>query len=121
MGNSLTLGLFTGGIGWQEILLIMVVLLLFFGRRIPEVMRSLGKGVSQFKKGLSEVEDEVRSVVAETSMETPGAESEKKSVDELSGPRPDADVASRKTSGDEVELKAGSEVEPEKDPEELAG
>ncbi len=121
MGSLALLAFLTGGIGWQEILLIMAVLLIFFGRRIPEVMRSLGKGVSQFKKGLSEVEEEVRSVAAEVSVETPEAGSEKRALKELPGPRPDADVASRKTSGDEAEVKAGSEVEPEKDPEGLAG
>ncbi len=121
MGSSPTLALFTGGIGWQEILLIMVVLLLFFGRRIPEVMRSLGKGVSQFKKGLSEVEEEVRSVAADASVETPEAESEKKVAKQLPGPRPDADVASQKTSGEAAEVKAEPEAGPEKNSEELAG
>ncbi len=121
MGEVASLALFTGGIGWQEILLIMVVLLIFFGRRIPEVMRSLGKGVSQFKKGLSEVENEVRSVAAEASVETPEAESGKGAARLPPGPHPDADVASQRASGDGAEVKAGSEVEPEKDPEELAG
>jgi sec-independent protein translocase protein TatA len=47
------------GIGWQEILLILVIVLLLFGaRRIPEVMKSLGKGVREFKKGIKEVTGE---------------------------------------------------------------
>lgn len=42
-------------IGWPEILIIVaVVLLLFGGRKIPELMRGIGKGVSSFKKGLKE-------------------------------------------------------------------
>ncbi len=121
MGEFVPLALFTGGIGWQEILLIMVVLLIFFGRRIPEVMRSLGKGVSQFKKGLSEVEEEVKNVAAEASVETPEAESGKKAAKQLPGPHPHADVASRKTSGEAAEVKAEPEAGPEKDSEELAG
>jgi sec-independent protein translocase protein TatA len=40
-------------IGWVEILLIVVILLLLFGaRRIPEVMRGLGRGAREFKEGL---------------------------------------------------------------------
>lgn len=45
-------------IGTQEILIILlIVLLLFGGRKIPELMKGLGKGVSSFKKGLKEDED----------------------------------------------------------------
>jgi sec-independent protein translocase protein TatA len=48
-------------IGTQEILIIaLVILLLFGGRKIPELMRGLGKGVSQFKKGMKDVEDEIK-------------------------------------------------------------
>lgn len=44
-------------IGWVEIVLIvLVILLLFGGRKIPELMKGLGKGVSSFKKGLKEGE-----------------------------------------------------------------
>ncbi len=50
-------------IGTQEILLIALVVLLFFGgKKIPELMRGLGKGVKSFKQGLNEVEDEVKSM-----------------------------------------------------------
>lgn len=42
-----------------EIAIIGVVALLLFGRRLPEVGRSLGKGIVEFKKGLKEVQDEV--------------------------------------------------------------
>lgn len=44
-------------IGWTEILVVvLVILLLFGGRKIPELMKGLGKGVSSFKKGLKEGE-----------------------------------------------------------------
>lgn len=51
--------LFLGSLGLQEILVIaLVVLLLFGGKKIPELMRGLGKGVKSFKDGLNGVEDE---------------------------------------------------------------
>lgn len=53
---------FIGGVGFQEVLLIAVVVLLFFGgKKIPELMKGLGKGVKSFKEGMREVEDEVKS------------------------------------------------------------
>ena len=52
--------LFLGNIHGNEIIIIaLVILLLFGGKKIPELMRGLGKGVSQFKKGLKDVEDEI--------------------------------------------------------------
>ena len=45
--------------GPWEIIIILVVALLLFGRRLPEVGRSLGKGIVEFKKGLRGIEDEV--------------------------------------------------------------
>lgn len=44
-----------GGSEW--ILIFIAVLLLFGGKKIPELMRGLGKGVKEFKKGVSEIED----------------------------------------------------------------
>lgn len=52
--------LFIGGLGMSEILLIVLVVLLFFGgKKIPEMMKGLGKGVRSFKEGMKEVEDSV--------------------------------------------------------------
>jgi sec-independent protein translocase protein TatA len=52
--------LFIGGIGMGEILIIaLIVLLLFGGRKIPELMKGLGKGVRSFKDGINSVADEV--------------------------------------------------------------
>ncbi|MBR3284414.1 MAG: twin-arginine translocase TatA/TatE family subunit [Alloprevotella sp.] len=49
------------GIGTQEILIIaLIILLLFGGRKIPELMRGLGKGIKSFKDGMKEVDDEVK-------------------------------------------------------------
>jgi sec-independent protein translocase protein TatA len=50
------------GIGPYELLFIGLLALLFFGNRLPEVMWNLGKGVNEFKKGISGVEDEIRRV-----------------------------------------------------------
>ena len=47
------------GLGMQEILLIALVVLLFFGgKKIPELMKGLGKGVKSFKDGVNGLEDE---------------------------------------------------------------
>ena len=46
------------GLGMQEILVIaLIVLLLFGGKKIPELMKGLGKGVKSFKDGMNEVTD----------------------------------------------------------------
>lgn len=52
--------LFIGGIGLQEILVIALVVLLFFGgRKIPELMKGIGKGVRSFKDGMNGIEDDI--------------------------------------------------------------
>jgi sec-independent protein translocase protein TatA len=52
--------LFLGGVGFQEILLIGVFILIFFGaKRIPEFMKGMGKGVKEFKDAMSDVKKEV--------------------------------------------------------------
>ncbi len=46
------------GLGLQEILVIaLIILLLFGGKKIPELMKGLGKGVKSFKEGMNEVTD----------------------------------------------------------------
>lgn len=52
--------LFIGGIGMQEVLLLALVVLLFFGgKKIPELMKGIGKGVRSFKDGMNNVEKEI--------------------------------------------------------------
>lgn len=52
--------LFIGGLGMQEVLLIVLVVLLFFGgKKIPELMKGLGKGVRSFKEGMNEMKQEI--------------------------------------------------------------
>lgn len=55
--------LFIGGIGMQEVLLIALIVLLFFGgKKIPELMKGLGKGVRSFKDGMNEVEKDIKDI-----------------------------------------------------------
>lgn len=51
--------------GWEWIVLLALVLLLFGGRKIPELMKGLGKGVKSFKEGMSEVEKDVKEIKAD--------------------------------------------------------
>lgn len=49
-----------GNLGTGEIIVIaLVILLLFGGRKIPELMKGLGKGVRSFKQGMNEIQDEI--------------------------------------------------------------
>ena len=48
------------GIGTQEIIFIVLIVLLFFGgKKIPELMKGLGKGVRSFKEGVKSVENDL--------------------------------------------------------------
>jgi sec-independent protein translocase protein TatA len=53
---------------WQIILIVLVILLLFGGKKIPELMKGIGKGAREFKKGLSG-EDEEENKKKETTKE----------------------------------------------------
>ena len=47
------------GLGYQELLIILVIVLILFGaNRLPELARSLGSSVKEFKKGVNEVKDD---------------------------------------------------------------
>ena len=48
--------------GWEWIIIGLLVLLLFGGKKIPELMRGLGKGMKSFKQGMKDVEDEVKEI-----------------------------------------------------------
>lgn len=57
-----------GPIGGPELIIIaLIVLLLFGGKKIPELMKGLGKGVRNFKDGLKDVEDEITKDVSDDS------------------------------------------------------
>lgn len=58
--------LFFGNLGTSEVLIIaFIVLLLFGGRKIPELMRGIGKGVRNFRQGMNDISDEINAPVPE--------------------------------------------------------
>lgn len=46
-------------IGWTEMIILAVLGVLIFGRRLPEVGKSIGKGIVEFKKGLAGIDDDL--------------------------------------------------------------
>lgn len=63
MNSLYIIPLFLGNIrGWQLVIILVIILLLFGGKKIPELMRGLGKGVQQFKKGMAEAREELDKV-----------------------------------------------------------
>lgn len=61
MTNSLPL--LIGGLGTPELIVILiVVLLLFGGKKIPELMKAMGQGVRSFKDGINGIENDIKSV-----------------------------------------------------------
>ena len=63
---------------WELILIILVFVLIFGGKKIPELMKGVGKGVKSFKEGMNEVEDQINQAdpakPAPKSDETPKSE-----------------------------------------------
>ena len=68
--HSAMLGFFQN-IGFPEMIVIGVVALLIFGRRLPEVGRSLGKSFVEFKKGLRDTGDEIEDIRSEVKNSLP--------------------------------------------------
>lgn len=62
-------------LGPGEMLVLMLVAVLLFGKRLPEVGRSLGKGIVEFKKGLAGVEDDFDSNAASATTSLPAQQS----------------------------------------------
>jgi sec-independent protein translocase protein TatA len=54
-----------GPVGWQELLIVGLVGLLIFGRKLPEVGRSLGKSIVEFKRGLADAKHDVQDAAKE--------------------------------------------------------
>ena len=59
----MTLFAFLPSVGTTEMMVIAFVSLLIFGNRLPSVMRSLGKSVTEFKKGVAGIEDDIDQAV----------------------------------------------------------
>ena len=66
------LAFFNLGTG-EIIAIVVIVLLLFGGKKIPELMRGLGKGVKSFKQGMNEIEDEIKKPIEDLDKEKPGS------------------------------------------------
>ncbi len=61
-----------GGIGPPEIFIIFLVILLLFGaKKIPEIAKGMGKGIREFKKAISDVQDEIESTDTTAERPTP--------------------------------------------------
>jgi sec-independent protein translocase protein TatA len=59
------------GIGPLELFIVGVIVLLLFGNRLPSVMRSLGQGMVEFKKGMQGIEEDKDKDAAKTPKSTP--------------------------------------------------
>lgn len=71
-----------GGIGLQEILVILLIVLLLFGaKRIPEVAQGLGKGIREFKKAARDIQQDVQETDAEKKEKKNGQKENQKKVD----------------------------------------
>ena len=46
--------------GWEIPIIVLVILILFGGRKIPEFMKGLGKGINSFNKGLNDIEEDIK-------------------------------------------------------------
>ena len=62
---------------WEIVAIVAVIVLLFGGKKIPELMKGVGKGVKSFKEGMNEVEKEIKDDQADKS-EKPAPPSEQK-------------------------------------------
>jgi len=76
------------GIGPMEMLIVGIIALLLFGKRLPEVARSLGKGITEFKKGVAGIEDDVhRSTYASTAPTSAARPVPREEVQEVTAPK----------------------------------
>lgn len=63
-------------LGWPEIMGILIIVLVLFGaRKVPELMKGLGSGIKEFKKASKDVQDEVQRAIDEEPAVTPPAKS----------------------------------------------
>lgn len=95
-----SLAFLAGGLGPWEIGVILVIALLIFGKRLPEVGKSLGKGIVEFKRGLQGVQDDIDTAVHKTDTE----EEPKEAPKEIDPPAESMDSTASKeseTTGDQ--------------------
>lgn len=68
--------------GWEIFVVLFVVLLLFGGKKIPELMRGVGKGIREFNTARATVEDEIRKGMTDEERKELKAEKEKEAAKE---------------------------------------
>ena len=71
----------------MEMVIILGIAVLLFGKRLPEVGRSLGKGIIEFKKGVRGIEDEVESAASASATTTQPSQEEVDDRDEATAPK----------------------------------
>ncbi len=74
--QTMTLALFNNLFQGPDLIILMVIGLLIFGKRLPEVGRGLGRGIVEFRKGLKGVEDEVEAESNKPAQRLPSREAE---------------------------------------------
>ena len=56
---------------WEVVIILVVVLIIFGGKKLPELARGLGQGLKEFKKATKDIKDEVENTVKDLDEETP--------------------------------------------------
>lgn len=57
--------------GWEIPIIVLVILILFGGKKIPEFMKGLGKGINSFKRGLNDIEEDIKNEPTQKNTTTP--------------------------------------------------
>lgn len=93
-----------GAPGLPEMVIVAIIALLLFGKRLPEVARSLGKGIVEFKKGVRGIEDEVDHATYSPPNETTRPVPEEE-IGEVTAPKfepPESEPTSAETTNSET-------------------
>lgn len=56
---------------WQIVIIALVIVLLFGGKKIPELMKGVGKGVKSFKEGMNEIDEQINEATTDTKPQKP--------------------------------------------------
>lgn len=91
--------------GWEMVLILTVVLILFGAKRLPELAKGLGHGIKEFKKATSDVTDEIRRSVEEDPYQQPRhtpKEIDYAQEQKTTAPAPDAPTVARTDSNGPV-------------------
>ncbi len=105
--TSLTFGFLPfGGIGSTEMIMFGIIAVLLFGKRLPEVGRSLGKGLVEFKKGVRGIQDEISNVSNEVSTSVTSNYNDIDDRDEATAPKFEPPTSEPKQDADPLEESA---------------